>query len=255
MSGPRTTARPDVTGQAPDPRGSADRPHRCLRLSRCPPMSPDQRHRGRGVRAAVVAQARWVGTRAWQLLRVLAERTARGGRAAPTRVAAFASAARGCHDPGGHRCRRAVDRHLSRQPDQRGRAAGGSPGLILSVALPGDPAAIDAAVASRNANESVTPLVASAAAFLEHRAHRDEIRGEHREHRLGNRVRELGAARLAESDLERAFARAVRVVRRGRAARASPTSRAPSPRLGRAPSSRAGARSRTPRARSAAGAP
>ena len=82
MSGPRTTARPDVTGQAPDtPRlGGPATP--VPPAEPMPPDDPESAPPSGGVRAAVVAQARWVGTQAWRLLRVLGERIARGARAA-----------------------------------------------------------------------------------------------------------------------------------------------------------------------------
>jgi two-component system, OmpR family, sensor histidine kinase MtrB len=82
MSGPRTTARPDASGEAPDP------PLLEVRETTAPPFGPEPPDEAgstsppAGARAAVVAGARRTGTRAWHLLRVLGERAARVGRAA-----------------------------------------------------------------------------------------------------------------------------------------------------------------------------
>ena len=82
MSGPPTTARPDVSGQAPDTQRLGEPATPVPPAEPMPPNEPESAPPWAGVRAAVVAQARRVGTRAWQLLRVLGERTARGARAA-----------------------------------------------------------------------------------------------------------------------------------------------------------------------------
>jgi two-component system sensor histidine kinase MtrB len=81
MIGPRTTARPDVNGKAPDS------PQLEVRAIPAPPDEPeppeefDSSSRSAGAGGAVVTQARRVGTQVRQLLGVVGARAARGGRA------------------------------------------------------------------------------------------------------------------------------------------------------------------------------
>jgi len=80
MIGPRTTARPDVNGKAPDS------PQLEVRAIPAPPDEPeppeesDSSSRSAGAGGAVVTQARRVGAQVRQLLEVVGARAARGGR-------------------------------------------------------------------------------------------------------------------------------------------------------------------------------
>ena len=81
MIGPRTTARPDVNGKAPDS------PQLEVRAIPAPPDEPeppeesDSLSQSPGAGGAVVTQARRVGAQVRQLLEVVGARAARGGRA------------------------------------------------------------------------------------------------------------------------------------------------------------------------------
>jgi two-component system sensor histidine kinase MtrB len=79
--GPRTTARPDVNGKAPDSSQLEVRAIPAPPDEPEPPEEFDSSSRPAGAGGAVVTQARQVGTQVRQLLGVVGARAARGGRA------------------------------------------------------------------------------------------------------------------------------------------------------------------------------
>ena len=120
MIGPRTTSRPDVNGKAPTHRSSRFGQYRRLRTIRSL-LRNLTRHRGRPVLAERSSRrhADWVrrsgSSSGWSSTSL-----ARWPRD-QTRVAAFASAARGCNHPGGDGRRRA-DRSASSSSTRSARA-------------------------------------------------------------------------------------------------------------------------------------